>query len=201
MSMLLADAWPRRERFTQNRPAEGEVDRDSPRRRFSELHGHPEGDNMPSPGAVAANLYQGSRSEYLAQYVFSMFGTAALVPHEADYGLDLFCTRTRTERGRAEPYAYYAVQIKSTPDPWVFDGPGSVRWILEYPAPLLFCVVNKNAAEKVARFSVYQLIARFQAAIMPDQPPSLTLVPGEPGKTCPFTGCRELVSAQGGERW
>ncbi len=105
---------------------------------------------MPSPGAVAANLYQGSRSEYLAQYVFSMFGTAALVPHEADYGLDLFCTRTRTDRGRAEPYAYYAVQVKSTPDPWVFDGLGSVKWILEYPAPLLFCVVEKNVAEKVA---------------------------------------------------
>ena len=67
---------------------------------------------MPSPGAVAANLYQGSRSEYLAQYVFSMFGTAALVPHEADYGLDIFCTRTRTDHGRAEPYGYYAVQVK-----------------------------------------------------------------------------------------
>ena len=117
---------------------------------------------MPSPGAVAANLYQGSRSEYLAQYVFSMFGTAALVPHEADYGLDLFCTRTRTDRGRAEPYAYYAVQIKSTLDPWVFDKPGSVKWILQYPAPLLFCVVDKNVAKKVARFSVYQLIARFR---------------------------------------
>jgi hypothetical protein len=138
---------------------------------------------MPSPGAVAANLYQGSRSEYLAQYVFSMFGTAALVPHEADYGLDLFCTRTRTDRGRAEPYAYYAVQVKSTPDPWVFDGPGSVKWILEYPAPLLFCVVEKNVAEKVARFSVYQLIARFRAAVMPDPPRSLTLVPGAPGAT------------------
>jgi hypothetical protein len=138
---------------------------------------------MPSPGAVAANLYQGTRSEYLAQYVFSVFGTAALVPHEADYGLDLFCTRTRTDRGRAEPYAYYAVQIKSTPDPWVFEGPGSVRWILQYPAPLLFCVVEKNLAKKVAQFSVYQLIARFRAAVMPDQPEKLTPVPGEPGAT------------------
>jgi hypothetical protein len=138
---------------------------------------------MPSPGAVAANLYQGSRSEYLAQYVFSMFGTAALVPHEADYGLDLFCTRTRTDHGRAEPYAYYAVQVKSTPDPWVFVGAGSVRWILEYPAPLLFCVVEKNVTKKVARFSVYQLIARFRAAVVPDQPERLTLVPGDPGAT------------------
>jgi hypothetical protein len=28
---------------------------------------------MGNPGAVATNYYQGTRSEYLAQYVFSMF--------------------------------------------------------------------------------------------------------------------------------
>lgn len=134
---------------------------------------------MPSPGAVAANLYQGSRSEYIAQYVFSMFGTATLVPHQEDYGLDLFCTLTRTDGGRAEPYAYYSVQVKSTPDPWVFDTPDSVKWILQYPAPLLLCVVDKKAA----RFSVYQLKARFHAAVMTELPASLTLVPGDPRKT------------------
>jgi len=35
-------------------------------------------------------------------------------------------------------------------------GLGSVKWILEYPAPLLFCVVEKNVAEKgraVQRFT------------------------------------------------
>jgi hypothetical protein len=134
---------------------------------------------MPSPGAVAANLYQGSRSEYLAQYVFSMFGTATLVPHQEDYGLDLFCTLTQRRDGRAEPYAYYSVQVKSTRDPWIFDKPGSVAWILQYPAPLLLCTVDKKAA----RFSVYQLKARFQAAVMTQLPERLTLVPGEPGKT------------------
>jgi hypothetical protein len=136
---------------------------------------------MPSPGAVAANFYQGNRSEYLAQYVFSMFGTTTLVPHQEDYGLDLFCTLTRTDDGRAEPYAYYSVQVKSTPDPWVFDKPGSVKWFLQYPAPLLLCVVDKKAAQ----FSVYQLRARFQAAVMTELPTSLTLVPAGPGKTDP----------------
>jgi hypothetical protein len=103
------------------------------------------------------------------------------VPHQEDYGLDLFCTLTRTTGGRAEPYAYYSVQVKSTPDPWIFDGPGSVRWILQYPAPLLLCFVDKKAA----RFTVYQLKARFQAAVRTDLPEKLTLVPGEVGKTDP----------------
>lgn len=45
--------------------------------------------SMGSLGAIAANYYQGARSEYLAQYMFSMFGTAMHVPHEVDTGFDL----------------------------------------------------------------------------------------------------------------
>jgi hypothetical protein len=133
------------------------------------------------PGAVAANLYQGIRSEYLSQYVFSMFGTVTRVPNEEDHGVDLVCTLTRKAGGRAEPFAYYSVQVKSAPGEWVFGGPGSVRWILEYPAPLLFCAAEKKAA----RFTIYQLTARFQAALIPERPDRLTLVPGEAGTTEP----------------
>jgi hypothetical protein len=39
-----------------------------------------------------ANLHEGSRSEYLAQFVFSSFGTAIPVPHQEDSGLDIYCT-------------------------------------------------------------------------------------------------------------
>jgi hypothetical protein len=134
---------------------------------------------MGNPGAIATNYYQGTRSEYLAQYVFSMFGTATQVPHEADYGFDLACTLIRTTEGRGEPYAYYSVQVKSNPDPWVFGVPGSVQWILGYPAPLLFCIVDKDTMQ----FTIYQLLARFQAAALADHPASLTLIPGEPGTT------------------
>lgn len=57
--------------------------------------------------------------------------------------------------------------------------PGSARWILEYPAPLLLCAAEKKAA----RFTIYQLTARFQAALKPELPQNLTLVPGEAGST------------------
>jgi hypothetical protein len=43
-------------------------------------------------GSVAANLHEGSRSEYLAHFVFSSFGTAFPVPHQEDTGLDIYCT-------------------------------------------------------------------------------------------------------------
>ena len=78
---------------------------------------------MQGPGAVAANLYQGIRSEYLAQYVFSMFGTVTRVPNEEDHGVDLVCTLTRRAGGRAEPFAYYSVQVKSAPGDWSSAAP------------------------------------------------------------------------------
>jgi hypothetical protein len=73
-----------------------------------------------------------------------MFGTVTRVSNEEDHGVDLICTLTRKAGGRAEPYAYYSVQVKSAPGDWVFGGPGSVKWILEYPAPLLFCAAEKK---------------------------------------------------------
>jgi hypothetical protein len=42
--------------------------------------------------AIVTNFHEGSRSEYLAQFVFAKFGTAVPVPHQEDYGLDLYCT-------------------------------------------------------------------------------------------------------------
>jgi hypothetical protein len=43
-------------------------------------------------GSLSANLHEGSRSEYLAQFVFSSFGTAVPIPHQEDTGLDIYCT-------------------------------------------------------------------------------------------------------------
>jgi len=51
-------------------------------------------------GSIATNLHEGSRSEYLAQYVFSSFGTAVPVPHQEDSGLDIYCTLLETDGQR-----------------------------------------------------------------------------------------------------
>ena len=148
---------------------------------------------MSSPGAVPANLYQGARSEYLAQYAFSMFGPATLVPHQEDHGLDLLCTLARRNNGRAEPYAYYSVQVKSNPGPWEFAEVSSVQWILAYPAPILYCIANKKAAE----FTVYKMTARLHAGLMAEPPEKLVLVPGDPGKTEPTNRPRVGVDTDG----
>ncbi|HXF89691.1 MAG TPA: hypothetical protein VNK48_15170 [Xanthobacteraceae bacterium] len=114
---------------------------------------------VPSVGSLAANIHEGFRSEYLAQFVFSAFGTAIPVPHQEDTGLDLYCTLLERVGQRAWPRAYYSVQVKSTMEPWIIDGPESVRWLIEHPLPIFLCVVNKQDAT----IRVYHTTPRFAA--------------------------------------
>jgi hypothetical protein len=125
-------------------------------------------------GSVAANFHEGSRSEYLAQYVFSSLGTAIPVPHQEDSGLDIYCTLLEREGQRAWPRAYYSVQVKSKMTPWVFEGPESVRWIIEHPLPIFLCVVTKSEA----RIRVYHTSPRFAVWALPIHPTRLELIPG-----------------------
>jgi hypothetical protein len=125
-------------------------------------------------GSVAASLHEGSRSEYLAQYIFSGFGTAVPVPRQEDSGLDIYCTLLERRGQRAWPVAYYSVQVKSTMAPWVFNGAESVRWLIEHPLPIFLCVVEKAEA----RILVYHTSPRFAAWILPTLPQRLELIPG-----------------------
>lgn len=125
-------------------------------------------------GSIAANLHEGSRSEYLAQFVFSSFGTAIPVPHQEDSGLDIYCTLLERVGQRAWPRAYYSVQVKSTMEPWVFGSPESVRWLIEHPLPIFLCIVQKPEA----RILVYHTTPRFAVWALPTHPNRLELIPG-----------------------
>lgn len=124
-------------------------------------------------GAIAANFHEGSRSEYLAQYVFASFGTAVSVPHQEDSGIDLYCTLTERIGSRAWVRAYFSVQVKSTMDSWIADGKDSVQWLVEHPLPLFLCVVDKRSA----RLRLYHTFPRFYAWSLPPLPNRLELVP------------------------
>jgi hypothetical protein len=130
-------------------------------------------------GSIAFNLHEGSRSEYLAQYIFSSFGTAVPVPHQEDTGLDIYCTLLEEDGKRAWPRAYYSVQVKSTMDPWIFGSPESVRWIIEHPLPIFLCIVKKDEA----RILIYHTTPRFAAWILPLHKERLELIPGTEKKS------------------
>ena len=66
-----------------------------------------------SVGTVAANLHKGSRSEILADYLFSSWGTVTPVRRQDDFGVDLFCTLTEREGQRAFVREYFTVSTRN----------------------------------------------------------------------------------------
>ena len=111
----------------------------------------------PAIGAVATNFHEGSRSEVLADYLFSMWGTVTPARRQSDYGLDLYCTLTERVGRRARVHDYFSVQVKSTDDAWEFNDAASVKWLIEHPIPLFLCVVSK----KEGLVSIYHVFPRF----------------------------------------
>jgi Domain of unknown function (DUF4365) len=132
----------------------------------------------PQTGSYAPNPHEGARSEYLAQYVFSSFGTSLPVLRQEDHGIDLHCSLSERKGKRAWPLAYFSVQVKSTRRPVTYSSRDSVEWLVGYPSPLLLCVVDKKAVQ----FSIYQTMHRFAAAATIELPDQITLTMGRAGK-------------------
>jgi len=125
------------------------------------------------PGEKPFGFHEGSRSEYLAQYVFASWGTAVVIPQQEDHGLDLHCTLMERVGGRLLAKWPYTVQVKSEMKPVVFEGKEAVRWFIEHPLPLFLCVVNKATA----RLSIYHTFHRFQVWSEGLWPDRLTMIP------------------------
>jgi hypothetical protein len=125
----------------------------------------------PATGVVAANPHEGSRSELLADYLFSGWGTVTPVRRQDDFGIDLYCTLTDRIGQRAVVTDYFVVQVKSTNDPWSFHGRDSVKWLIEYPQPLFLAWVDK----KSGILRVYHVMPRFLVAAMPPLPDRIEL--------------------------
>jgi hypothetical protein len=127
-------------------------------------------------GAVAANFHEGSRSEVLADYLFSAWGTVTPVRRQSDYGLDLYCTLTDRIGQLARVREYFSVQVKSGDTAsWSFNDPDSVKWLIEHPLPLFLCAVNKKAG----LVSVYHSIPRFQIWALGTTPARVELTAGD----------------------
>ena len=107
------------------------------------------------PGVIARNPHEGTRSEYLAQYVFSAFGTSVPVPHPEDTGIDLYCTLCEEIGSRFVVKNYYLVQVKSNNEPIEYNGEETVKWLFSHNYPFFICVINK----KEHKFELYQTLA------------------------------------------
>lgn len=124
------------------------------------------------PGSTAPNLHEGGRSEIIADYLFSTWGTVTPVRRQDDFGVDLYCTLTERVGQRAMVTGYYSVQVKSNTQAWVFAKADEIRWLIEHPTPLFLACVDKCGGV----LSVYQTIPRFVAGFS-TEPYPLELLP------------------------
>jgi hypothetical protein len=134
------------------------------------------------PGGYAFGFHEGSRSEILADYLFSGWGSVTPVRRADDTGTDLYCTLIERRGALAVVTDYYSVQVKSDADPWVFDDVVAVNWLVDYPQPLFLACVDKGSLT----LSVYQTMARFLGGFW--APDRLELVPssGDTGQSAQF---------------
>lgn len=124
------------------------------------------------PGAVARNFHSGSRSEILADFLLSGWGTVTPARRSDDFGVDLYCTLTASVGQRSVVTDYYSVQVKSNDDPWRFKTVDEIKWLFEYPTPLFLACVDKTKTV----LSIYQTMSRFLASFW-DAPAELELTP------------------------
>jgi hypothetical protein len=123
-------------------------------------------------GAVPRNFHEGSRSEILADFLLSGWGTVTPVRRQDDFGVDLYCTLTKDVGQRSVVTEYYSVQVKSNDDPWNFDTSDEIQWLFDHPIPLFLACVDKTTTV----LSIYHTIPRFLASFW-DKPARLRLTP------------------------
>jgi hypothetical protein len=104
------------------------------------------------PGALAPNLRSANRSEVLAHFLLSTWGTVTSVAPIDDYGIDLYCTLTERVGRKSIVTDYYSAQIKSSDDPWEFKTPAAIRWLFDYSTPLFLGCVDRTKTV----LSIYQ---------------------------------------------
>jgi hypothetical protein len=137
------------------------------------------------PGILARNFRSASRSEVLAHFLLSTWGTVTSVAPADDYGIDLYCTLIENAGLRSLVTDYYSVQVKSSDAPWVFETKEDVEWLFDYSTPLFLGCVDRTKTV----LSIYQTMPRFLASFWPDTT-RLTLEPSndDEGTCAGWTG-------------
>jgi hypothetical protein len=131
-------------------------------------------------GAVARNFHEAGRSEILADFLLSGWGTVTPVRRQDDFGVDLYCTLNRNAGQRSIVTEYYSVQVKSNDDPWEFKSPDEIQWLFDHPTPLFLACVDRTTTI----LSIYHTLPRFLASFY-DKPAGLRLTPSTEDEGCP----------------
>ena len=143
-------------------------------------------EKWPCPQVSRRESTKGFNSEKWAESVYSAIGTAVRVPVSEDLGLDLYCTLLSAGYRLLVLCGYYAVQVKSRQEPWVFKNQREVRRssIIRWRFSIASSRIRK------AHVSIFHTMPRFYAWASPQLPNRLELIPGKGtvGQSTPWDG-------------
>ena len=146
---------------------------------------------MSMVGAFARTRTRSPLREYLAQYIFSMLSVRAFRSRILRIRASSYTARSLSGKGRrARPRHYYAVQVKSTMDPWTFESEESLLWLIRQPVTIFLCVIDKNRG----RVRVFQTMPRYYLWAHGRLPARLELIPED-------TNEGRAMQWDGGERF
>lgn len=134
-------------------------------------------------GSLARNFHHASRTEYLAQYVFSGLGSASAIPHQEDSGIDLYCTLGTPdpeEHRRLSCRHPFFVRVKSNTNSIEFTDHTAVGWLTSLPQPYFICIVDQENL----RIRLYHSLSVFLVTVVCRQlPERLTFMISQIGET------------------
>lgn len=140
-----------------------------------------------SGGLTARNVREGFRSEYIAQYVFSAFGTCVGVTQGNDTGIDLLCNLTDFDGLVITVKSSYGVQVKSEGSEFKYEGKQATRWLAGLEYPLLLCSVSKEKSS-IKIYSTWNLnwfLLGLNSNNEADYPDSITFITSESNDDLP----------------
>lgn len=97
------------------------------------------------PGSRPTGFLFGASAERLAEFIVGSFAFTTPVPYQVDIGHDFHCVLHRPAATRRTLRAgpTFSVQVKSTPDPVVYEAGDAAEWLSDQESPLFLCVVDR----------------------------------------------------------
>ena len=96
------------------------------------------------PGARHPNFRLGDRTELLAEFCLNTIAFTTRVPRQEDIGHDFFCVLSEVRQDLLWAGPSFTVQVRSAPDPLVFEKEHEIAWIKNLENPFILIVGHRD---------------------------------------------------------
>jgi hypothetical protein len=132
------------------------------------------------PGKRSANLGQGYRCEYMAQYALSAYASVVPILLQEDYGHDFYCLLTEKQGAMLIPRFPFFVQVKKNDSgqygTLTYDNEDSINWFFGFNLPFF---IGLGYLDESPRLDLYKTSERIALSLSYGLPKEVTLHSGK----------------------